>query len=52
LFIKKKLSRTIISVIFVLSLIGGYLVYQAGNYGGKLAEQVTINSTSSIKDGK
>ena len=49
LFIKKKLNRTIISVIFMLSLIGGYLVYQAGNYGGKLAEQVTINSASTIK---
>jgi uncharacterized membrane protein len=52
LFIKKKLNRTIISVIFVLSLIGGYLVYQTGNYGGKLAEQIIINSTSSIEDGK
>lgn len=49
LFIKKKLNRTIISVIFILSLIGSYLVYQAGNYGGKLAEQVIINSTSSIE---
>lgn len=52
LFIKKKLNRTIISIIFALSLIGGYLVYQAGNYGGKLAEQVIINSTSSIQDEK
>ena len=49
LFIKKKLNRTIISVIFILSLIGSYFVYQAGNYGGKLAEQVIINSTSSIE---
>lgn len=49
LFIKKKLNRTIISVIFILSLIGGYFVYQAGNYGGRLAEQVIINSTSSIE---
>jgi uncharacterized membrane protein len=49
LFVKKKLNRTIISGIFVMSLIGGYLVYQAGNYGGKLAEQVIINSTSSIE---
>ena len=52
LFIKKKINSTIISVIFVLSLIGVYLVYQAGNYGGKLAEQVIINSTSSIQDEK
>lgn len=49
LSVKKKLNRTIISVIFVLSLIGGYLVYQTGNYGGKLAEQIIINSTSSIE---
>jgi len=44
LFVKKKLNRTIISVIFVLSLFGSYFVYQAGNYGGKLADQVVINS--------
>ena len=41
-----------LSVIFVLSLIGVYLVYHTGNYGGKLAEQVIINSTSSIQDEK
>jgi uncharacterized membrane protein len=52
LFVKKKLNHTIISVIFVLSLIGSYLVYQTGNYGGKLAEQIIINSTSSIQDEK
>jgi uncharacterized membrane protein len=50
LFIKKKLNRTFISIIFVLSLLGGYFVYQAGNYGGKLADQVIINSTSSFED--
>lgn len=52
LFVKKKLNRTIISIIFVLSLIGGYFVYQTGNYGGKLADQVIINSTSSVEDEK
>jgi len=52
LFIKKKLNRTIISVIFVLSLIGVYLVYQTGNYGGKLSDNVIMNSTSSIEDKK
>lgn len=51
LFIKNKLNRTTISVIFVLSFIGSYFIYQTGNYGGKLADQVSINSTSSV-DGK
>ncbi len=46
LFVKKKLNRTIISIIFVLSLLGGYLVFQTGNYGGKLAEQLVIFSHS------
>ena len=52
LFVNKKLNRIIISVIFVLSLIGGYIVYQTGNYGGKLANQVKINSTLSIETEK
>lgn len=52
LFTKKKLNRIIISVIFVLSLFGGYFVYQAGNYGGKLADQIVINSISSIEKEK
>lgn len=46
LFVKKKLNRILIIVIFVMSLLGGYFVYQAGNYGGKLAEQVILNSSS------
>jgi len=49
LFVKKKLNRTIISVIFVLALIGSYIVYQTGNYGGKLADQVKISSDSSVE---
>ena len=52
LFVKKKLNRTVISIIFVLSLLGGYFVYQAGNYGGKLADQVVINSISNIEEEK
>ena len=52
LFVKKKLNRQIISVIFVLSLLGGYFVYQAGNYGGKLADQVVINSISNTEKEK
>jgi uncharacterized membrane protein len=52
LLIKKKLNSTIISVIFILSLLGFYFVYQTGHYGGKLADQVIINSTSSVEDKK
>ena len=52
LFIKKKLNAIIISVIFVLSLIGGYFVFQAGYYGGKLADQVIISSASSVETQK
>lgn len=52
LFVKKKLNRTIISIIFVLSLIGGYFVYQAGNYGGKIAEQILIDTTFSNENEK
>jgi uncharacterized membrane protein len=50
LFIKKKLNRALILVIFVLSLLGGFFIYQAGNFGGKLAEQVILNSGSSKMD--
>ena len=46
LFRKQKLNRTIISVLILLSLLGSYFVYQAGNYGGKLAEKVIIFSNS------
>ncbi|MCU0343700.1 MAG: hypothetical protein MUF28_07745 [Ignavibacterium sp.] len=49
LFVKKKLKRTFISIIFVISLLGVYFIYQAGSLGGKLAEQIVINSTSSIE---
>ena len=49
LFVKKKLKRILISVIFVMSLLGVYFIYQAGSLGGKLAEQIVINSTPSIK---
>jgi uncharacterized membrane protein len=52
LFVKKKLNSKIISVIFILSLLGVYFVYQAGNYGGKLADQVVINSISNTEKEK
>jgi uncharacterized membrane protein len=38
LTIKKKLNPKTIIILFLLSLIGSYLVYQTGNFGGKLAE--------------
>lgn len=46
LFIEKKLNRLFIIVIVILSLVGVYFVYQTGSYGGKLADQVMITSTS------
>jgi uncharacterized membrane protein len=36
--IKKKVNQKTIIILFLLSLVGCYLVYQTGNYGGKLAE--------------
>lgn len=45
LVIKKKMSRQIIIVLFLLSLLGGYFVYQTGNYGGKFAvERIKSNN--------
>ncbi|MFZ2322357.1 MAG: DUF2231 domain-containing protein [Ignavibacteriaceae bacterium] len=38
LSIKKKINQKMMIVLFLLSLLGCYLVYQTGNYGGKLAE--------------
>lgn len=39
LFIKKKLNQKTIFILLFLALIGGYFVYQTGNYGGKFAHQ-------------
>ena len=51
LTIKKKINSKTIFVLFILSLVGCYFVYQTGNYGGKLAEerikQTILRSTSS-----
>lgn len=52
LFIKKKLNRNFIMVLFFVSLFGSYVVYQTGNYGGKLAEQVIRNSILPPTDNK
>lgn len=38
LTIKKKINQKTIIILFLLSLLGCYFVYQTGNYGGKLAE--------------
>lgn len=51
LYIKKKLSTKIVIIFFVIGLIGSFMVYQTGNYGGKFAKQVQsekFNSDSLI----
>lgn len=40
LFIRKKLNTNIVFVFLVLGIVGSFLVYQTGNYGGKFANQV------------
>ncbi len=40
--IKRKIDVKKILLLFLLSLLGCYLVYQTGNYGGKLAEKIII----------
>lgn len=40
--IKHKIDVKKILLLFLLSLLGCYLVYQTGNYGGKLAEKIII----------
>ncbi len=51
LYLKKKINRKTMLLLFLLSLFGGYLVYQTGYYGGKLARIRAIekNSSSVIK---
>ena len=41
LSIKKKINYKTILIMFILSIVGCYFVYQTGNYGGKLAEERT-----------
>ncbi len=45
---KRKIDLKKIIVLFLLSLIGCYLVYQTGNYGGKLAEKIIIQENSGV----
>lgn len=40
--IKRKIDEKKILLLFLLSLLGCYLIYQTGNYGGKLAEKIII----------
>lgn len=51
LYLKKKINRKTMLLLFLLSLFGGYLVYQTGYYGGKLAKirTIEINSSSIVK---
>lgn len=37
--IKKKLNKKILSAFLILSLIGGYFIFQTANYGGKIAKE-------------
>lgn len=49
--IKRKIDLRKIIVLFLLSLLGCYLVYQTGNYGGKLAEKIIRENKSGIENG-
>lgn len=49
LFIKKKLNRTLIAVLFLLGLIGSYFVFQTGYYGGKVAHRNVVNTTVNLE---
>jgi len=44
LHLKKKLVKVFVILLLLMSLIGSYFVYQAGNYGGKLADQKAKSS--------
>lgn len=41
LFIKKKLSRTLVALLVLLALFGSYFVFQTGYYGGKVAHRTS-----------
>lgn len=44
LYLKKKLNRKTLFILFLLALLGSYFVYQTGNYGGQLAKNVIKES--------
>lgn len=48
--IKRKVDVKKIIVLFLLSLIGCYLVYQTGNFGGKLAEKIIMQQNSDLNN--
>jgi uncharacterized membrane protein len=49
LHIKKRLNRYSLIIIFILSLLGSYFVYQTGLYGGKLADEHVLKTTLSFE---
>jgi uncharacterized membrane protein len=45
LYIKKKFTKVIMILFLLLSIIGSYIVYQTGFYGGKLSKVTVLSST-------
>lgn len=45
LHIKKKFTKMMMILFLLLALIGSYIVYQTGFYGGKLSKVIVISST-------
>jgi len=52
LHIKKRLNQYLLIIIFLLSLLGSYFVYQTGFYGGKLGDENILKSTSTYENKK
>lgn len=50
LVIKKKINKKTLILMFFLSLLGCFLVYQTGNYGGKLGKAIYNKSQSSLNN--
>lgn len=46
--IKRKIKVKKILLLFLLSLLGCYFVYQTGNYGGKLADKIIIQQNYNL----
>lgn len=45
LHVKKKFTKMMMILFLLLALIGSYIVYQTGFYGGKLSKGIVISST-------
>ena len=52
LYIKKRLNRYLLVIIFLLSLLGSYFVYQTGFYGGKLGDENVLKTISNYENVK